>query len=202
MTLADSFTGGTGDDQATVVGSTGVATVALGAGTDTLVVTTADLDATADTLSGIEKIDLSGANGLDLTIDGADLTTNAITTVTGSTASGAVELLKISGTASADTIDASSITTTTNSAVQFTSLAGKDTLTLTGGTDIVIIQNTELSNANLITLKSYTAGTDSIQIDQTVTNAGSGDITDGIVTGEYQTAQPLLLTPPPLIRLR
>ena len=95
-------------------GGTGVATIALGAGTgDTLTVTGADLDAAGDTLSGIEVIDLSGTAGLDLTIDAADLANNAITTVTAG-AGGALELLKVTGTAGVDSIDVSGITTTTN----------------------------------------------------------------------------------------
>ena len=87
---------------------------------DTLTVTTANLDATGDTLSGIEVIDLSGTAGLDLTIDAADLANNAIMTVTAG-AGGALELLKVNGTAGVDSTDVSGITTTTNSAVEVTS---------------------------------------------------------------------------------
>jgi len=55
-----------------------------------------------------------------------------------------------------------------------------------GDADIVEID--ALDNDNLQTITSYEQGTDTLRIDEALVNGGTGNITDGLVTGEYQTA--------------
>jgi hypothetical protein len=165
---ADSFTGGTGNDNVNVPGGTGVATIALGAGTsDTITVTGADLDATGDTLTGIEKVVLGD---LDLTIDAADLATNALTSVTGD-AGGALGLLKVSGTTGVDSIDVSAITTTTNAAVAVTAGNGLDTITTAATGAVRIVTGSAAANAD--TVVAFTSGTDVLDIGAAWTAAGA-----------------------------
>ena len=66
--------------------------------------------------------------------------------------------------------------------------AGVDTITLGAGADIVVIGATDLTNANRDVVTDFVVADDSIRVDATLVNAGTGDITDGVVAGEYQTA--------------
>ena len=85
----DSFTLGSGDDTIANAGGN-LLKAAGGSGTDTLAVFNADLDASADTVTGIEKITLTEDE--DITLTAAQVTANSLTAVTG-TNGGNAELL-------------------------------------------------------------------------------------------------------------
>lgn len=133
----DSINGGAGNDTIVLTGTdTGAETLEGGANTDTLQVT-ADLTINAAAVvSGFEVISLVG-DGTDLTIAAAELADNAIATVTGNTTGVAVETVTFAGTALADSINLSGITTVTDATLVVNAGAEDDAIVGSAFGDII-----------------------------------------------------------------
>ena len=109
----DSINAGNGDDVVNVNGTddAGAETLVGGIGTDTLAVSS-DLTLNASSeLSGFETVTLTEASDLELAA--SELSDNSIATVTG-TAGGVTETVTFVGTANAETIDLSGVTSVTD----------------------------------------------------------------------------------------
>ena len=207
---ANSFTlGGAGQD---VTGGTGAdtfimatnmltgSTIIGGTGTDEITMTDSTATTTdLDNVSGVETITLGAAvsaintvealvaNGATLTVDGSSATSlnwngsletdGGIFSITGS--SGADVIVGGSG---ADTITAGGGTDTV------TGGAGIDTITLGAAADTVVIGSGDLTSLNRDTVTDFNVAEDFIRIDASLTNSGTGNITDGVIAGEYQTS--------------
>lgn len=196
---ADTIYGGGGDDSITIVSAS---TVDGGAGTDTLTLTTGDATIGTGSIDNVEAIVLTG-DGIDLTINGADLASNAITSVTGNTTGGTVEYLKIGAAAGATNLDFSAMTFT-NAAVSVTGSAGADTIkggsaadtiatnggndtvtggggadaiTLGGGVDKVVFESTAAANGADTIAAFLTAGADKLDFTAFLGGAASVNTT-------------------------
>ena len=173
---ADVLIGNSGDDNFNIVGGTGVATITGGTGTLDMITTSgADYDATADTITGIEKITLGST--YDISLTPAQLVLNALSSVIGVNG-GTVEELKIAGTASADTINLSGITATTDSQIVVTGGAAIDTITASGGTDVIVVDTVATARDSVT---SFTTTTDKVGIvagntTHTTTAGNSADV--------------------------
>ena len=167
-----SFTLGAGDDTVNVnVNPTG--TIAMGTGTDTLVLG-ADRDISGGTVSGVEAITL-GAATVDITASPAQAATFNSTdgfTITGQ--SGTVELLKVTATASGS-VDVSSITFT-NSAASLTGNTGAETLIGGSGADT-------LTGANGIDTLTGGGGIDTFVYEGIVATANANNVQDFSISG-------------------
>lgn len=159
---ADVLIGNSGDDNFNIVGSTGVATITGGTGTLDMITTSgADYDATADTITGIEKITLGA--GYDISITTAQLSANALSAVVGT--AGATEELKISGADGAvDTINTSGITFT-NSQLVIDAGTGADVLTLGTGTASITLVSGDSTEAAADTITGFTVASHTLNFD-------------------------------------
>ncbi|MDA9612015.1 hypothetical protein N9S63_01875 [OM182 bacterium] len=155
---ADVFVGNSGDDIVTVPGGTGLASFNGGAGTlDTIAVTTANYDASADTLISVERVTLTEDE--DLNLGPAQAATMGLTTLVG-TNGGNAEVVTVTGTGAADTINLAGITSVTDiGSILITGGAGIDTITASSGIDHVILGATA---ANASNVTSFATGTDKV----------------------------------------
>lgn len=141
MTGLEGFT--SADMDVTLTAIDAASDIKMGGGTDTVSTVTNDIDFTAKTISGIEKFIVT-TQDKDITIDAADLATNAISAVTGVNG-GAVEKFIITGAAGGQTINVSGITATDmtidvnggNGADVITGSAAADELSGGAGTDTI-----------------------------------------------------------------
>jgi Ca2+-binding RTX toxin-like protein len=121
----DSINAGSGDDVVNVNGTddAGAETLAGGIGTDTLAVSS-DLTLNASSeLSGFETVTLTETS--DLVLQASELSDNSIATVTG-TAGGVTETVTFNGTANAETIDLSGVTSVTDATLVVNARAEDD----------------------------------------------------------------------------
>lgn len=141
--FADSLVGGTGND--TLDGADGNDTLAGGAGSDSLIGGLGNdrllgqEDSNDKLIGGAGNDTLDGGTGEDLLIEsvsGTSLLTNTSLTGNGTDVVAAIEQASLTGSAGADTIDASGLTVAT-AVVTLDGGAGNDSLRGTGGNDLI-----------------------------------------------------------------
>ena len=132
MTGLEAFTSADVDVTLTAIDTT--SDIKMGGGTDTVSTVTNDIDFTGQTISGIEKFIVT-TDDKDITIDAADLATNAISAVTGVNG-GNAELFIITGANTGQTINTSGITAT-DMTVTINAGTGGDTITGSATADTI-----------------------------------------------------------------
>ena len=182
MTGLEEFTSADVDVTLTAVDTT--SDIKMGGGTDTVSTVTNDIDFTAKTISGIEKFIVTTDNK-DITIDAADLATNAISAVTGVNG-GTAELFIITGADTGQTINVSGITATDmtitvnagTGADTITGSATADTLDAGDGADTV----TGGAGNDTITLGGTDGDNDVVVFSATAVLNGADTITEFVTT--------------------
>ena len=186
ITSGDTINGTSGTDVLNITGNTAVTSTALNtisnidtvnfANTSTAVAWTSagtGFVATGDSM----KVDASSLTTAAASLDfSANTTTGAVTLIggnTGDTLTGGAGADVILGNAGNDVIDGTT---------------GVDTLTGGLGNDVFVVDSGALTTANKDVVTDFSHADDSIRINDALTNGGTGVITDGLVTGEYQTA--------------